>query len=133
MIGGAADFSAKTPKTLSKKTKANASKIPMAKFIPMPPLRFMEETETAETIPADDDKEEMGMPEMMKKMEDMAYRIDEMEKKISKMAEVEIEVKEDDENIHGYAGMHDVQPVLKKQHNHDPKDILKNHYFDSGD
>jgi hypothetical protein len=51
-----------------------------------------ETTEEVETIPADDDKEEMGMPEMLKKMEDMAYRIDEMEKKISKMAEVKEEV-----------------------------------------
>ena len=61
----------------------------------------MEETEEVDTIPADDDKEEMGMPEMLKKIEDMAYRIDEMEKKISKMAEVEIEIdgeeKEDEE------------------------------------
>jgi len=57
----------------------------------------MEETETAETIPADDDKEEMGMPEMLKKFEDMAYRIEEMEKKIAKMAEIEIEVKEEKE------------------------------------
>ena len=53
----------------------------------------MEETEEVETIPADDDKEEMGMPEMLKKFEDMAYRIEEMEKKIAKMAEIEIEVK----------------------------------------
>ena len=52
-----------------------------------------ETTEEVETIPADDDKEEMGMPEMLKKFEDMAYRIDEMEKKIAKMAEVEIEIK----------------------------------------
>lgn len=52
-----------------------------------------EETDEVETIPADDDKEEMGMPEMLKKIEDMAYRIEEMEKKISKMAEVEIEIK----------------------------------------
>jgi hypothetical protein len=52
-----------------------------------------ETTEEAETIPADNDKEEMGMPEMLKKFEDMAYRIDEMEKKIAKMAEVEIEIK----------------------------------------
>jgi hypothetical protein len=36
----------------------------------------------------------MGMPEMLKKFEDMAYRIEEMEKKIAKMAEIEIEVKE---------------------------------------
>lgn len=57
----------------------------------------MEETETAETIPADDEKEEMGMPEMLKKFEDMAYRIEEMEKKIAKMAEIEIEVKEEKE------------------------------------
>jgi hypothetical protein len=56
-----------------------------------------ETTEEVAPIPQDTDKEEMGMPEMMKKMEDMAYRIDEMEKKISKMAEIEIEVKEDEE------------------------------------
>lgn len=47
IIGGAADFSAKTPKILSKKTKANAKTIPMARFIPIPPLRFIEETATA--------------------------------------------------------------------------------------
>ena len=57
----------------------------------------MEETEEVETIPADDDKEEMGMPEMLKKIEDMAYRIEEMEKKISKMEEIEIEVKPEEE------------------------------------
>jgi hypothetical protein len=49
------------------------------------------ETEEVETIPADDDKEEMGMPEMMKKVEEMTYRIEEMEKKISKMTEVKME------------------------------------------
>ncbi len=32
-----------------------------------------------------------------KKMQDMAYRIEELEKKVAKMAEVEIEVKEDEE------------------------------------
>ncbi len=37
-------------------------------------------------------------------------------------------VKEDDENLHGYAGMHDVQPVLKKLHTQNPRDVLKNHY-----
>jgi hypothetical protein len=41
------DFSAMVPKTLSKKIKVNAITIPMAKFIPIPPLRFMEETATA--------------------------------------------------------------------------------------
>jgi hypothetical protein len=49
------------------------------------------ETEEVEPIPADTDKEEMGMPEMMKKVEEMAYRIEEMEKKISKMTEVKME------------------------------------------
>jgi hypothetical protein len=58
-----------------------------------------ETTEEAETIPADDDKEEMGMPEMLKKFEDMAYRIDEMEKKIAKMAEVEIEIKGEEKEM----------------------------------
>lgn len=37
-------------------------------------------------------------------------------------------VKEDDENLHGYAGMHDVKPVLAKQHNDQSKDLLKHHY-----
>jgi hypothetical protein len=37
-------------------------------------------------------------------------------------------VKEDDENLHGYAGMHDIKPELKKQHNDDSHDLLKHHY-----
>ena len=56
-----------------------------------------ETTEEVEPIPADTDKEEMGMPEMMKKVEEMGYRIEEMEKKLAKMAEIEIEVKDEKE------------------------------------
>ena len=37
-------------------------------------------------------------------------------------------VSEDDEGLHGYAGMHDVQPELKRLHDDSPKDILKHHY-----
>ena len=37
-------------------------------------------------------------------------------------------VAEDDENIHGTVGMHDVKSVLAKQHNQDPRDLLKHHY-----
>jgi hypothetical protein len=37
-------------------------------------------------------------------------------------------VKEDDEQLHGYAGMHEVKPVLAAQHKQDPKDLLKHHY-----
>ena len=37
-------------------------------------------------------------------------------------------VKEDDEELYGYAGMHDIEPVLAKQHNEDPRDVLKHHY-----
>lgn len=37
-------------------------------------------------------------------------------------------VKEDDENLHGYAGLHDIKPVLERQHNDSPRDILKHHY-----
>jgi len=54
-------------------------------------LKMAEETEEAEPIPADEDKsmEEEGEKEVEinlgKKMEDMAYRIEEMEKKIAKM------------------------------------------------
>lgn len=41
------DFSAKAPNILSKNTKANAIAIPIAKLIPIPPLRFIEDTESA--------------------------------------------------------------------------------------
>ena len=37
-------------------------------------------------------------------------------------------VQEDDEELHHYEGMHDIAPVLAKQHNEDPKDVLKHHY-----
>ena len=37
-------------------------------------------------------------------------------------------VAEDDEDLHGTAGMHDVKPVLERQHNEDPRDVLKNYY-----
>lgn len=37
-------------------------------------------------------------------------------------------VSEDDENIHGYVGMHDIKPVLARQHNTHPKQLLKHHY-----
>jgi len=39
-------------------------------------------------------------------------------------------VREDDENIHGYAGMHDIKPVLARQHNENPRDVLKQYYPD---
>lgn len=45
--GGILDFSANTPNILSKKTKAKANAIPMARFIPIPPRRFIDDTETA--------------------------------------------------------------------------------------
>ena len=38
-------------------------------------------------------------------------------------------VAEDDENLHGSLGMHDVKPVLAPQHRQDPKELLKHHYF----
>lgn len=37
-------------------------------------------------------------------------------------------VKEDDENLHGYYGMHDIKPVLAKQHSDDPRQVLSYHY-----
>ena len=39
-------------------------------------------------------------------------------------------VKEDDENLHGYSGLHDIKPVLERQHNDSSKEILK-HYYSS--
>ena len=39
-------------------------------------------------------------------------------------------VKEDDENIHGVAGLHDIKPKLEKQHREDPKITLGAHYND---
>lgn len=37
-------------------------------------------------------------------------------------------VKEDDEKIHGKVGMHDVKPVLARQHDDDPRTLLKYFY-----
>lgn len=37
-------------------------------------------------------------------------------------------VSEDDENLHGYAGMHDVKPKLERLHNEDARAILGYHY-----
>ena len=37
-------------------------------------------------------------------------------------------VSEDDENLHGYAGMHDVKSKLERQHSDNPKDLLGSHY-----
>lgn len=37
-------------------------------------------------------------------------------------------VKEDDENLHGVSGLHDIKPKLARQHNQNPKDVLKHHY-----
>lgn len=39
-------------------------------------------------------------------------------------------VKEDDEELHGYAGMHDIQPRLAAQHQQDPREVLGRHYWD---
>lgn len=37
-------------------------------------------------------------------------------------------VSENDEDMHGYAGMHRVAKKLEKQHSQDPRDALKHHY-----
>jgi len=37
-------------------------------------------------------------------------------------------VKEDDEQLHGVAGLHDIKPELKKQHSEDAKDVLGHYY-----
>ena len=37
-------------------------------------------------------------------------------------------VKENDEFVHGYAGMHDIKPKLARQHNQSSKDVLGYHY-----
>lgn len=37
-------------------------------------------------------------------------------------------VKENDEFVHGYAGMHDIKPKLARQHNQSAKDVLGYHY-----
>lgn len=37
-------------------------------------------------------------------------------------------VQEDDENLHGYKGMHDIKPSLKRLHTENAKDVLKHHY-----
>src|SRR5690606_21223263 len=45
--GEKSDWEARTPNILSKNTKTMAIQIPKAKFTPIPPRRFMEETATA--------------------------------------------------------------------------------------
>ena len=45
--GGKSDCSAMTPKTLSKNTKTMAIQMPTARFTPIPPLLFIDETATA--------------------------------------------------------------------------------------
>ena len=72
------------------KTSANLAEVE-------PTVSEDETTEEVEAIPADTDSEEMSMPELMKKVEEMGYRIEEMEKKLTKMAEIEIEVKDEKE------------------------------------
>ena len=37
-------------------------------------------------------------------------------------------VAEDDEQLHGLAGLHDIKPKLEAQHRQDPKDLLKSYY-----
>jgi len=37
-------------------------------------------------------------------------------------------VKEDDEQLHGVAGLHDIKPTLEKQHSEDAKDVLGHYY-----
>ena len=45
--GGKSDWAAITPKILSKNTKTMAIQIPKARFTPIPPRRFIDETATA--------------------------------------------------------------------------------------
>ena len=47
IMGEKFDCWAMTPNTLSKNTKIIAIKIPKARFTPMPPRRFIDETATA--------------------------------------------------------------------------------------
>lgn len=37
-------------------------------------------------------------------------------------------VKEDDEILHGVAGLHDIKPKLGRQHNQSPKEVLEHHH-----
>ena len=37
-------------------------------------------------------------------------------------------VKEDDEQLHGFAGLHDIKPTLEKQHDENAKDVLGHYY-----
>jgi predicted hydrocarbon binding protein len=57
-------------------------------------IKMEEETEEVETIPADDDKVDMG-----KMMQELAYRIEEMEKRMTKMEEVKEEVVDKEADI----------------------------------
>ncbi len=66
-------------------------------------LKMEEETDEAETIPEDAEKEDMKkdameMGDMKKKIEEMTYRIEEMEKKMEEMAKYKMEDKPKEED-----------------------------------
>jgi hypothetical protein len=74
-----------------------ANEVPTAEGSVESGTLMAEVTDEAETIPQDDEapmKEEATteLGDMAKKIEEMSYRIEEMEKKMAKMAEIEIEV-----------------------------------------
>lgn len=76
--------------------------------------------ETAEPLPGEPDSP-FDMAAYDKKLEDMAYRIEEMEKKIAKMAEVEIEVKEEEEIEEEELPKLDGAPVEEQRFSATPK------------
>jgi hypothetical protein len=80
-----------------------ANEVPTAEGSVESGTLMAEVTDEAETIPQDDEapmKEEATteLGDMAKKIEEMSYRIEEMEKKMAKMAEIEIEVGGEEED-----------------------------------
>ena len=61
-------------------------------------VEMEEETVEVEPLPGEEDSQMTALEEVGKKMEEMAYRIEELEKTIAKMQEIEIEVGEEEED-----------------------------------
>ena len=79
-------------------------------------VKMSEETVEVEPLPGEPGYEEMKiqMADYGKKMEEMAYRIEELEKTISKLQDIEIEVGEDEEEEEEIAPMNGAPLEMSK-------------------
>ena len=77
-------------------------------------VEMEEETVEVEPLPGEEDSQMTALEEVGKKMEEMAYRIEELEKTIAKMQEIEIEVGEEEEDEEEIAPMNGAPVEMSK-------------------